>query len=78
MPLAYTILLVLDVCIICYIFRCAYPAKFPQIVGFFEDIEERTKNFQAGVTNIVNEYAQLLLTLIKQGVSQGNPPSKVT
>ncbi|WP_242034772.1 MULTISPECIES: hypothetical protein [Microcystis] len=49
-----------------------------QALGFFEDIEERTKNFQAGVTNIVNEYAQLLLTLIKQGVSQGNPPSKVT
>jgi len=47
-------------------------------IGFFEDIEERTKNFQAGVTNIVNEYAQLLLTLIKQGVFQGNPPSKVT
>ena len=49
-----------------------------QAVGFFEDIEERTKNFQAGVTNIVNEYAQLLLTSIKQGVSQANPPSKVT
>jgi len=27
---------------------------------------------------VVNEYAQLLLTSIKQGVSQANPPSKVT
>ena len=49
-----------------------------QAVGFFEDIEERTKNFQTEVTNIVNGYVQLLLTSIKQGVSQANPPSKVT
>ncbi|MCZ8357908.1 MAG: hypothetical protein O9350_08605 [Microcystis sp. LE19-388.1G] len=49
-----------------------------QAVGFFENIEERTKNFQTEVTNIVNGYVQLLLTSIKQGVSQANPPSKVT
>jgi hypothetical protein len=36
-----------------------------QTVGVFDDIEERTKNFQAGVNNIVNEYAQLLLNSIK-------------
>lgn len=31
-----------------------------QAVGFFEDIEERTKNFQAGVTNIVTILLQKL------------------
>ncbi|MFM7279486.1 MAG: hypothetical protein ACKO1I_17990 [Microcystis aeruginosa] len=44
----------------------------------FENTEERTKNFQTGVTNIVNDYVQLLLNSIKQGVSQVSPPSQVT
>lgn len=45
---------------------------------YSENVEERTKIFQTGVTNIVNDYVQLLLNSTKQGVSQVSPPSQVT
>jgi hypothetical protein len=49
-----------------------------QAVGYIDDIKERTERLKKIMVSTVRGYSQILLSSVKQGMTNSIPPSKVT